>query len=81
VPTVDGMAFEKHYRILDHLGSTRMVLDKDGATIAKYDYEPFGKQIPLQDGKTRSKYISKEIDNESKLSDHALRENHVEKPS
>ena len=50
-----------------------MVLDNFGNTIAKYDYEPFGKPIPLEDGKTRSKYIYKEQDNESKLADHGVR--------
>ena len=50
-----------------------MVLDNFGNTIAKYDYEPFGKPISLEDGKTRSKYIYKEQDNENKLAEHGVR--------
>ncbi len=41
------------YLLNDHLGSTRAMLDEAQALVARYDYLPFGEQIPTgYDGRT-----------------------------
>ena len=35
----------KEYKIHDHLGSTRIVINADGVVTGRYDHEPFGGQI------------------------------------
>ena len=34
------------YLTADHLGSTRLLTDSSGNVLARYDYEPFGTEIP-----------------------------------
>lgn len=67
------------YLTSDHLGSTRVVTKSDGTVKARYDYLPFGEEIPSTLGgrgsvigyggtdSTRQKFTQKERDNESKL--------------
>lgn len=44
VKTSNG--YEPQYYLTDHLGSTRMIVNKDGQTVeAAFDYTPFGVQI------------------------------------
>jgi hypothetical protein len=58
----NGGAWQPHYRITDHLGSTRLETSSNGTITAAYDYKPFGEQIPLMTSKTRKTYIGKERD-------------------
>jgi RHS repeat-associated protein len=67
------------YLTSDHLGSTRVVTKSDGSVKARYDYLPFGEEIPSTIGSrggvtgyggadsTRQKFTQKERDNESGL--------------
>lgn len=67
------------YLTTDHLGSTRVVTREDGSVKARYDYLPFGEEIPASIGgrsgiagyggvdTTRQKFTSKERDSESGL--------------
>jgi RHS repeat-associated protein len=68
------------YLTSDHLGSTRVVMKDDGTTVkARYDYLPFGEEIPATIGSrggvtgyggadsTKQKFTQKERDNESGL--------------
>ena len=54
----------KEYRLADHLGNNRVVVDNTGAVLSTADYEPFGK--PLS-GSTedRLSWIDKERDDEN----------------
>jgi RHS repeat-associated protein len=67
------------YLTTDHLGSTRLVTSASGVVRARYDYLPFGEEVPStlgvrgsvggyggSDG-TRQKFTQKERDNESGL--------------
>ena len=68
----------KEYKLLDHLGNTRTILDQNGGIIAEHDYEPFGKKISstiLTNSGTvpRQGFIGKELDSESDLADHGVR--------
>lgn len=66
------------YLTSDHLGSTRVVMKPDGS-VARYDYLPFGEEIPSTVGgrssvagyggsdNTRQKFTQKERDSESGL--------------
>ena len=69
----NGGAWQPHYRITDHLGSTRLETSSNGTITAAYDYKPFGEQIPLMTSKTRKTYIGKERDDESYLGDFGVR--------
>jgi RHS repeat-associated protein len=40
------------YVTQDHLGSTRVVTDKDGIVVRRYDYAPFGEDLKLAGGRT-----------------------------
>ncbi len=62
----------KEYRIIDHLGSTRCILNNTGTVINTMNYEPFGKQMQTGDV-PRQGYIGKELDGESDLADHGVR--------
>jgi RHS repeat-associated protein len=63
-----------HYVIQDALGSTRLVLDGSGNTLAYDDYMPFGEQVPIGSGGrgdlyeaadgTTQKFTGKERDDE-----------------
>jgi len=67
------------YLTSDHLGSTRVVTKQDGSVKARYDYLPFGEEIPSSAGgrssvsgysatdSTRQKFTQKERDVESGL--------------
>ncbi|MEK6303638.1 MAG: RHS repeat-associated core domain-containing protein, partial [Acidobacteriota bacterium] len=65
------------YLTTDHLGSTRVVTDSTGAVKARYDYLPFGEEIPTDKrpvgigygggDSTRQKFTQKERDGESGL--------------
>lgn len=67
------------YLTRDHLGSTRVVTKADGTVKARYDYLPFGEEIPSTVGSrssvvgysaadsTKQKFTSKERDTESGL--------------
>jgi RHS repeat-associated protein len=67
------------YLTSDHLGSTRVVTKSDGSVKARYDYLPFGEEIPSTVGGrssvggyggadgTRQRFTQKERDNESGL--------------
>ena len=44
------------YVSVDHLNSTRMVTDQSGNVVARYDYLPFGEEIPA-DGTVRSAIV------------------------
>jgi YD repeat-containing protein len=68
------------YLTSDHLGSTRVVMKDDGTTVkARYDYLPYGEEIPSTIGgrgsvtgygsadSTKQKFTQKERDNESGL--------------
>jgi len=69
----NGGTWQPHYRITDHLGSTRLETSSNGTITAAYDYKPFGEQIPLMTSKTRKTYIGKERDDESYLGDFGVR--------
>jgi len=56
----------KRYYITDHLGSTRVVLDKVGSVRERYDYYPYGEKIPVtvaSSGNTDYLYTGKESQN------------------
>jgi RHS repeat-associated protein len=66
--------------VQDHLGSTRMVVDRSGSLggIRRHDFAPFGEELPARVGirseingysgdSVRQKYTSKERDNETNL--------------
>jgi len=67
------------YMTSDHLGSTRVVTKADGTVKARYDYLPFGEELPSSVGgrssvvgyntadSTRQKFTQKERDSESGL--------------
>jgi RHS repeat-associated protein len=67
------------YLTSDHLGSTRVVTDSLGVVKARYDYLPFGEELPSSVGgrdavggyggadSTRQKFTQKERDSESGL--------------
>jgi YD repeat-containing protein len=41
------------YLTVDHLGSTRLVVDQSGNVVARHDYAPYGQEIPAGvDGRT-----------------------------
>lgn len=64
---------EKQYKIQDHLGSTRVVLNQSGTVTSRDDYEPFG-SVETQVGvMPRKSYIDKETDAESGLGDYGAR--------
>ena len=78
VPPVGGGGTS--YLTSDHLGSTRVVMKSDGTTVkARYDYLPFGEEIPTSIGgrssvagygggdSTKQKFTQKERDTESGL--------------
>ena len=54
----------KEYRVADHLGSNRVVLDNSSAVMSTSDYEPFGSLLASSSG-DRKNWIDKEKDQES----------------
>ena len=65
VKTTNG--YEPQYYLTDHLGSTRMIVNKDGKTVeATFDYTPFGVQITgasLPTNSTEYRFSGKELQN------------------
>ena len=65
VKTSNG--YEPQYYLTDHLGSTRMIVNKDGKTVeATFDYTPFGVQITgasLPTNSTEYRFSGKELQN------------------
>ena len=65
VKTTNG--YEPQYYLTDHLGSTRMIVNKDGKTVeATFDYTPFGVQITgasLPTNSTEYRFSGKEMQN------------------
>ena len=58
----------KRYYLTDHLGSTRSLLDEEGAVIAAYDYWPYGKVLASSGtGSTHFRFTGHERDAESSL--------------
>ena len=57
----------REYKIVDHLGSTRVVLDSNAAVLGTYDYEPFGKPLAKTGLDSRKSFIDREKDKESAL--------------
>ena len=64
----------QEYKIVDHLGSTRVVLNDTGGVISQYDFEPFGDPIAKTGLDTRKNYIDKEKDAESGTSNYGVRQ-------
>ncbi len=54
----------KHIYHSDHLGSVRAVTNKDGATIAQLDYDPFGTQTSIIGDPGTYSYNGNEFDEE-----------------
>ena len=65
VKTSNG--YEPQYYLTDHLGSTRMIVNKDGKTVeATFDYTPFGVQIvnsQMPTNSTEYRFSGKELQN------------------
>lgn len=65
----------KEYKIVDHLGSTRVILNDTGGVISQFDYEPFGELFATTEANpARKGYIDKELDRESGTSNLGLRQ-------
>ena len=64
---------KREYKIVDHLGSTRVVLDSNGTVLSSYDYEPFGKVLAQIGNDSRKSFIDKEKDYESGLGNFGVR--------
>jgi len=64
----------REYKITDHLGSTRVVLDENGNVAGMYDNAPFGEQIAVTGVDTRTQYIDKEKDRETGTANHGVRQ-------
>ena len=57
---------QQRYYITDHLGSTRVVLDKVGSVLERYNYYPYGEIVPVSvasSGNTDYFYTGKESQN------------------
>lgn len=66
---------KKEYKIVDHLGSTRVILNDTGGVISQFDYEPFGKLFASTEANpARKGYIDKEVDLESGTSNMGVRQ-------
>ncbi|MBS1538625.1 MAG: hypothetical protein JST20_12850 [Bacteroidetes bacterium] len=63
----------QEYKVTDHLGSTRVVVDSTGYILSQYDYEPFGKPLAKTGLDSRKSFIDKEKDYESGLGDFGVR--------
>ena len=70
----------REYKIADHLGSTRVVLDESGTVINQTDYEPFGATVAVTGIDTRKKFIDKELDGETGTANHGVRQYDPEGP-
>lgn len=71
----------KEYKILDHLGNTRTIVNQSGGIESESDYEPFGKRLTIPPQYTltsntnvpKQGFVGKELDSESDLADHGVR--------
>ena len=78
VKTTNG--YEPQYYLTDHLGSTRMIVNKDGKTVeAKFDYTPFGVQMTGASSPTNAteyRFSGKELQNipDSEIYDFGVRQ-------
>ena len=64
----------REYKITDHLGSTRAIVDSNGYVLSSYDYEPFGKILAQIGNDSRKSFIDKEKDVESGLGNFGVRQ-------
>ncbi len=64
----------KEYKLADHLGSTRAVLDEQGVVIGSYDLAPFGEVIATTGVKSRKGFIDKETDQETATGNFGVRQ-------
>ncbi|MBS1538621.1 MAG: hypothetical protein JST20_12830 [Bacteroidetes bacterium] len=64
----------QEYKVTDHLGSTRVVVDSTGYILSQYDYEPFGNPLAKTGLDSRKSYIDKEVDKESGDGNFGLRQ-------
>ena len=68
-PSNSSFTAQQRYYITDHLGSTRVVLDKVGSVLERYDYYPYGEIVPVSvasSGNTDYLYTGKESQNASR---------------
>jgi len=65
---------KREYKIVDHLGSTRVVIDSNGVILSTYDYEPFGKPLAKTGLDSRKSFIDKEKDAESESNNFGVRQ-------
>jgi RHS repeat-associated protein len=63
----------KEYKVVDHLGSTRIVLDGLGGIVSVRDYTPFGEDLGQTGIPIRRSYIDKETDVETGLGAYGAR--------
>lgn len=64
---------KQEYKITDHLGSIRAIVDSTGYVLSHYDYEPFGKVLTQIGADSRKSFIDKEKDYENGLGDFGVR--------
>jgi RHS repeat-associated protein len=55
----------KEYKVQDHLGSTRIVIEETGTVLGKYDYDAWGETLWESNPMPRLSFIDKERDDES----------------
>jgi RHS repeat-associated protein len=73
----DGEAGEYSYYLLDHLGSTRVVVKEVGAVRKAYDYFPFGlslREVVYDNDRTRFRFTGKERDEGSEYDNFGVRD-------
>jgi len=61
------------YRVADHLGSTRVVLDDAGEVISRSNYDPNGTVQPIVGLPPRAGFVGRELDTETGLIDMGVR--------
>lgn len=64
----------KEYKVVDHLGSTRTILDSGGTVIGSYDNEPFGAPLAVTGADSRKGFIDKETDRETNSGNYGVRQ-------
>lgn len=64
----------REYKLVDHLGSTRVVLDGSGNVISRADNAPFGEEIAVAGAATRKGFIDKEKDQETETGNFGVRQ-------
>ena len=62
------------YKIVDHLDTTRVVLNDTGKVIGTNDFEPFGKVLVQTGVVPRKSFIDKEKDRENRLGNFGVRQ-------